>query len=395
MDAAAQRILDAVRELKPHITARAGEIEQARRMPPDLVAQLRAAGLFRALVPRSYGGHSIDAPSMVECLMELASADGATAWTMMIGCHAPLVFSLFPKKTFESIYRHSPDVIGGGSAAPRGVSERCNGGFNVSGRWTLASGCEHADYLFGVCCDTEGGTPVVTPNGQPPPRRYVVLSAASWQIIDAWNAAGLRGTGSHDIALTNVHVPTEQTVAFGKFGAEAQHDFQEPVFVASHLQKILHIAAVAVGIAEGALAEVTTVGRSGKKRAYSSHALADMPVFQHRLGRAEADVCAARAYLRDRARAYWQQALRLDVHPSLDIDILQAAAWIADTCTGAVDSCFRAGGAEAVYAQSPLQRRLRDIHTLVQHILVDESYFTGAGAARLGRPLGVPFARAK
>ena len=38
------RILDAVNELAPTIAARADEIEAARRLPPDLVTELTAAG---------------------------------------------------------------------------------------------------------------------------------------------------------------------------------------------------------------------------------------------------------------------------------------------------------------------------------------------------------------
>ena len=47
----AATILDAVRALAPVIAARSEEIEQARRLPLDLVAQLRDAGCFRMLLP--------------------------------------------------------------------------------------------------------------------------------------------------------------------------------------------------------------------------------------------------------------------------------------------------------------------------------------------------------
>ncbi len=52
--------LAAVRALAAAIAARADEIEQGRRLPPDLVEELTAAGCFRNLVPRSHGGAEAD-----------------------------------------------------------------------------------------------------------------------------------------------------------------------------------------------------------------------------------------------------------------------------------------------------------------------------------------------
>jgi indole-3-acetate monooxygenase len=392
MNNAAARILEGVRDLAPKIAARAPEIEGGRRLPNDLLAQLRTLGLFRMLVPRRLAGYALDAPSVIEILTELASADGATAWTVMIGCHAPLVFAGFQNETFESIYARGPDVIGGGSTTPRGTIEPHDTGWRVGGRWGLASGCEHADWLFGLCVEKRAGT---GNTAEPPRLRYIALPASSWRVVDTWRAAGLRGTGSHDIELSDVHVPAECSVSFLDFSKNGESNLQEPGFIALHLQKILHIAAIAVGIAQGALKELTQVAQQGKRRLFTVNALADMPVFQHRLGRAEADVNAAQAYLRDRTRSYWSEALTGRVPASRDIDICQAATWIADTCTCAVDACFKAAGASAVYETSPLQRRLRDIHTLGQHILVHEDFFTGAGAIRLGRDSGVPFVRSE
>ncbi len=49
-------VLAAVRRLGPTIERRAAEIEAARRLPADLLADLAAAGCFRLLRPRAVGG---------------------------------------------------------------------------------------------------------------------------------------------------------------------------------------------------------------------------------------------------------------------------------------------------------------------------------------------------
>ncbi|MBV9172614.1 MAG: acyl-CoA dehydrogenase family protein, partial [Chloroflexi bacterium] len=48
-----------VRELAPTIHQRSAEIEHARRLPPDLVAELVAAGCFRMSLPAEYGGDEL------------------------------------------------------------------------------------------------------------------------------------------------------------------------------------------------------------------------------------------------------------------------------------------------------------------------------------------------
>ncbi len=90
-------IVHAVRELAPHIASRADEIEQGRRLPPDLVAALADAGCFRMLVPRSHGGAALDLTEQMHVIAELAQADGSVGWTTMIGGAAPVILGLLPR----------------------------------------------------------------------------------------------------------------------------------------------------------------------------------------------------------------------------------------------------------------------------------------------------------
>ena len=50
----ATRLLADIRQSAPAIIARSGEIETARRLPPDLVDALRSIGVFHMFVPRSH-----------------------------------------------------------------------------------------------------------------------------------------------------------------------------------------------------------------------------------------------------------------------------------------------------------------------------------------------------
>jgi indole-3-acetate monooxygenase len=51
-----EEILANARALVPEIQRRNGEMAKLRRLPLDLVEKLRAAGVFRIMFPRSWGG---------------------------------------------------------------------------------------------------------------------------------------------------------------------------------------------------------------------------------------------------------------------------------------------------------------------------------------------------
>jgi alkylation response protein AidB-like acyl-CoA dehydrogenase len=375
-------LFDAVRDFAPSLGGRAPAIESARRLPPEILDELRAIGLFRMLVPRSHGGLEVEFPASVDILAELAKADGAAGWTVMIGCETPQLFSLLPRPIFDTIYTAGPDTICAGAFAPQGKAVVEPGGYRASGRWAFASGCQHADWIFGQCVVLEGGAPVPGPMPNAPKLRCVVFPRSAWQIIDTWHSAGMRGTGSHDIAIDAAAVAEDWTFDLW-FG---QPSLSGPSFFSPILQFSMHIGAVALGIAEGALADLMALAGTRKVRLYAKAELAEQPLFQYRLGHAEVDARAARAFLRSMADAYWAQAKTGALDASLFTRVLSTVAWVVETSTGVVDACYQAGGGSALYEKSPLQRRLRDIHTLTQHASVEENVFVNAGAEKLGKP---------
>jgi hypothetical protein len=76
-------------------------------------------------------------------------------------------------------------------------------------------------------------------------------------------------------------------------------------------------------------------------------------------------------------------------HPAdvaLDTQMYQANAWNAATSARAVDQLYTLAGGSAVYDSSPLQRRLRDVHAVTQHVTSHQRHYASAGAMRLGHP---------
>ncbi|HMG41513.1 MAG TPA: acyl-CoA dehydrogenase family protein [Acidimicrobiales bacterium] len=372
-------VLDAVRALAPTIAARAGEIEAARRVPPDLLDEVARAGAFRLLLPPSHGGLGADLPSALRVYEALARADASLAWTVMIGGGAWCDLAGLPRATFDDLFPGG-DVVVAGAISPSGSIAPDDGGYRVSGRWGFASGCEHADVLYGNCI--EG---VV--DGEPQ-LRIAVFSPDQVVIEDTWRVSGLCGTGSHHVRVDDVVVPAGRTVAV----MTAEPCVDAPILrVPPPSLYALTIAAAALGTARAALDDVVALA-AGKVPLFAAAPLATNPRFQFALATADTELRAARALVHETAGAAWETATRDDGPFTLEQSGLAraAAAWATDRAAAVVDAAYRAGGGTSLYTDSPLQRRLRDVHAITQHFLVKDDTLTTAGAVLLGLDPDVP-----
>ncbi len=269
--------LERVRELAPAMARRSAEIEEARRVPPDLLQDLVRAGCFRMLVPKRYGGDELTIAGALEVVEELARADGSTGWTVLIGATTALIFSLLPRSTFESIYADGPDVIEGGALAPKGRAIPLDGGFRVSGQWPFASGCQHCSWLVGRAVVLADGQPQLQANGMPV-MRMAVFPAVEVEIVDTWHVSGLRGAGSHDICVDDTFCPEERTGAL--FGATPT--IEATAFTIPPVTQLgLHLGAVAVGIAQAAIDYVVTLAVGGKRPAPATSTAPPREVISH------------------------------------------------------------------------------------------------------------------
>jgi alkylation response protein AidB-like acyl-CoA dehydrogenase len=378
-----QCLLANIRELAPSITSRAAEIEAGRRMPPDLVEALRSIGVFRMFVPQSHGGLELDMPAALEIFGALSRIDGSVGWTAMIGGGCDMFASLLPRDTYEQVYQNGPDVIIAGSAQPVGTAEAVAGGWRVNGRWPFATGCQHAEWMLGLCVMTEGGKPLPGPAGKagPPLVRGVFLPARDWQIEDTWYVAGLKGTGSHHITLRDT------VVSAGNFFdlANGVPCVPGPLYQAVlQLLPLMH-GAVSVGIAEGALDELVELAHTGRQQLQAAVPMRDSETFQGELGRVAAELRAARAFLEVQAGSHWRHALAGTLKDeALHTQVTQTAILLATTCVRAADACFALAGSSALYETSPLQRRLRDLHVAAQHYGVQQRHYVNAGKLLLG-----------
>jgi alkylation response protein AidB-like acyl-CoA dehydrogenase len=144
------------------------------------------------------------------------------------------------------------------------------------------------------------------------------------------------------------------------------------------------VAGVAVGTARAMLEAFLDLGARKSPRGLPR--LADMPSVQGEVGRAEARLGSASAYITETLADVYGRAGETGVIDIRDrarvrlasANAIQAGIEVADTV-------YKAAGIDAIVAGSPFERRFRDIHTLSQQIQSRSVHFEAVGQILLGQ----------
>ena len=199
-------------------------------------------------------------------------------------------------------------------------------------------------------------------------------------LIDTWDAVGLRGTGSGDMAVEDVHVPLEHAVSLADPPVATGTLYAFPVFGLL----AVGVASVALGNAKAALDGLRALAQE-KTPLFGRRTLAQRGVVQSDFARAEGRWRGARAYLDAAIDECWQRAqtdghLDVQARANLRLACTHAARESADVATVA----YELAGGTSVYASHPLQRRFRDAHVATQHIMVAPATYEMIGRVAFG-----------
>jgi indole-3-acetate monooxygenase len=374
-----ERFVDAAKALAPQVRHAADEGERTRRLPISLIEAIAQAGLFRLWIPRALGGEETDPITLVRVVEEVSRADGAAGWCVAIGGAGGAFGGYLPAYAACEIYGSDPHVVTGGAFRPFGRAVTVEGGWRVSGRWPLGSGCQHSAWIMGGCQIFDGDQPRLTGDGVPV-TRLLLFPADQVEFIDTWNSIGLRGTGSHDYTVEKVFVPAVRSLSFREPPTE-----QGPLYALPTIALFATVlAAVPLGIARHAIDILA--GLAGTKIATRSRqTIREDATLQADLGRAEALWRSGRAFLYDALDEAWQvvsagHAISLDQRAMLWL----ASTYAANNAKQATELMFTAGGSASPYVSSGLERCVRDIHAACQHITLASANYQMAGQALLG-----------
>ena len=355
----------------------ANRAEAERTLPLEVVRALREAGLFRIAAAAEVGGAEATPREQILAIEAISEADGAAGWALMIGVES-LGFAsavLQPDAAEEVIAKH-PEVIFSGALNPLGRATRAAGGVRASGRWPFASGCLHSDWFWGQCVLEESGKPELL---------EVLVPRSQFEVLDTWHVAGLRGSGSHDVEIRDVFVPERFTtrVGLGRVYAKGAL-FRLPPFSRLAYNKV----GVATGIARAALDAFVELASERVPRGMRGP-LRERGFAQESIAEAETVLRSARAFVFESVEELWQETCAGRTPSSKQRALVQLACSKAVAASArAVEIVHAAAGTSANTLSSPLERRMRDVHVVGQHIIVSPALIEPASRVLLGLPSG-------
>jgi 3-hydroxy-9,10-secoandrosta-1,3,5(10)-triene-9,17-dione monooxygenase len=381
-------VLDRAWKLVPVLAARARATEALRRIPDETIQDLHASGLFRILQPRRVGGLELPYEAMVRVTSIVARGCGSTAWVLANLANHDFMLALWPPEAQTEVWASDSTVLVGSALMfPPGHATKVAGGYRLTGRWKFSSGIDACQWTM------LGG--IASADGELPDYRVFVLPAGDYEIIDTWYAAGLRGTGSKDVAVEAAFVPEHRTLAVDLMkGCGAPGSFLNPgaLYRLPVFDMFPYVvAATALGIAQGAVQQFADDTRH-RVTSYTTTLLADHATTQVRLGEAAAAVAAAEMLLIENCRRAMGAATAGRVLTTEEkIRLRRDGAYAARLCTRAVDLMFEAGGGELLYEDKPMQRAFRDIHAAQSHYaLAWDVAASTAGKLMLGIAPDIP-----
>lgn len=371
------------RSLGPLLEAAAARIDAARELPPDVVAALYDTQLYRMLLPRAYGGGETDVVTFIATLETVAAADASTAWCLGQASGCAISAAFLEPAVAREIFGPREAVLAWGPPAAGARADAVDGGYRVNGTWQFASGSRHATWLGAtVAIHERDGSPRRTPGGAPV-LRTIFTPRERATILDVWHVSGLRGTGSDSYTLTDVIVAEDHTQS--RVAAERRETGTLYAFSSINIHA-LAFSAVALGIARAALDALLVLAHDKRPRRGTT-TLRENAAVQGRIGFAEAQLRAARAFLFASARDAWAAAGETgEVSLERRIEMRMASTYAIAQARAVVETAYTTAGATAIFENQPFERRFRDVNAVAQQIQGHLSNFETVGQHLLGLP---------
>ncbi|MFQ5985596.1 MAG: acyl-CoA dehydrogenase family protein [Alphaproteobacteria bacterium] len=352
--------------LVPVLRERADRGEALREMPKETIDDLHCTGLLRFHQPRRWGGMELEFVSVFDIPAEIGRGCASTAWNVVNLAVHHWMLALYDERAQEEVWSKNPDaLIASGIAYPQGRGRRVDGGFVITGLWNFSSGVDAAEWSM-LAVTVRDGDRVVD-------HRMCLVPRSDYEIVDDWHVLGMRSTGSKSVRATDLFVPEHRALCMylarggSEFpGAKVNPNplYRVPVSaLGSHC-----LAAAGVGNAQAAL-ELTVEAIRERSTSYTAMRMRDFQAVQLRVGRAGAEVDAARLVIRaDCLEA--QRIAEENRAPTVEekLRFKRNVAYAIELCTAAVDTLHTLAGANGVYDRYPIQRLFRDQHTLAGHI---------------------------
>jgi alkylation response protein AidB-like acyl-CoA dehydrogenase len=383
-----EELVALAKELASDFATRAAEHDRNNSFPFENIARLKETGYSALVIPEANGGLGADLEDYVLCQEQLAQGCGATAIAINmhlfgLGSMIELSTGRRPEeKLFWDAIGRNKQIIGGGISEPEtggdwgffATKARKEGdSYLLNGRKTFTSLSPVID-LFMVMATIEDSDPpcsstFIIPKGTP-----------GLELIETWDAMGMRATASHDLVIKDVMVPSMAKTESRPIGPI------EGAAVSLFAWFTLSVAAVYTGVAIAAFNFVKEFTGRFKPLALP-RPIKYLPGIQFAAADAEALLAQSRALYLTTARDYVANPKSFKGETGLARVVL--AKYVAtNNAVRAVDQMMEIVGAHGYLKKFPMERYFRDVRAGVNHPLSNARARELIGKSALGISLG-------
>jgi 3-hydroxy-9,10-secoandrosta-1,3,5(10)-triene-9,17-dione monooxygenase len=368
------------RSMIPTLASRSIEQRNRRSVLPETIAEMQAAGLFRVLQPRRWGGYEMDLGTFYDIEIALGQGDMSAGWAYGVLGVVSWVLGLIDDRVAQEVWGSDSNALICSSTMPAGKAAAVDGGFRLNGHWRYASGCEHCDWAL------LGG--MVQVANAPPDWRFFVVPRQDYRTVDTWQVSGLQGTGSIDVILDDVFVPAYRT-------QRLQDNFQlKGAGQASNRASLYRlpfgqifvrgVSTAGLGALQAMLTALTDYSRGRVSRAGGRSA--DNPAVQLLCAETAAAIDEMQATLHRNCQVLHGYANRDEMPPlALRLQYKFQSSAVIERCTQLAVRIFKATGAAGLSDELPFGRILQDLMAARQHISNQYDYYgSNWGATMLG-----------
>lgn len=347
--------------------------DRAGTFVEEAYAVFRESGYLGLAVPEELGGMGATIGQVAAAQAQMARHCASAALAVSMHHHITLFAAWRYRREMpgaEAMLRRIVDdkvvfVSTGGSdfTRPNGTATKVDGGYKVNGRKVFASQIPTGNVLSTLFTyeDPEEGRRALTMS--------VPVTAEGVEIIETWDTMGMRGTGSHDVQMTDVFVSDAQVGAVRPWGV-----MDPPLMtIASHAMPV--ISGVYLGIAEGVRDRVIDLVRGTSK--------AEDPLTQRLMGLIDYKTRVARWSLFSAIAEIGD-----DPQPSMNnvVTVMQAKRAVAEESVSACDVALQLTGGSGYFRKVGIEQAIRDIRGVLFHPLTPEASLVHAGKVALGLP---------
>jgi alkylation response protein AidB-like acyl-CoA dehydrogenase len=362
----------------PALRARVAETEQLRQLPQETIDDVQRSGLFELMTPTKWGGQGGGLRDYVEVTKVLAEGDPSASWPLSFLMLHHWLLARFPVAAQEAMFADGPVALTAAVANPPGKAVEADGGYRLTGRWAYASAVMHADWLVAVG---------MTPTEAKP--KWFLVPLTDVTVHDTWHTSGMRGTGSHDVSVDDLFVPSEMAIDFELWGSPDNPGVglhEEPITGYDFRDVMgLIFPAILVGAARATLRDFGE-RLPVRKLAFASTPQVDSPTTRARYGRAAGEVRVAEILL-DHATesivARYASGGRFsdEERVLLKLELLNCA----QTAHRAIATVIDGSGSSIFKTNNLAQHYQRDTDMIMGHFTFDADWVTEvAGTVLLG-----------